>query len=387
MFINKNMVMRTWSTVFFLMLCISTMLTGCSSSPGYTPAESAVTYTQYIEGVVDGHTFYSNGYQIKMTVTPKGARATDALTFEVFVDGDGAGKGLLGYKDDVYTVHIQGNGVYVLLNAGAIVKLSDLDGHMVPGSNDVLSSADVTETGFSVLDGEVTTFQYSDSVATYSGEYAGSSVKHEQVAIASDNVMSLSALIDYSLSSNQGTYVDPSAGVTETPVIEKESMYLNDTLGVTIHNRTYSVGDYCNPKTYFEEMTPEGLLSSIEYNEDKRVEMQTITYVSSDGRTAFMTTDGYVQIVSTTCPFIWHKISNTTTEGELKHLLGIGLSRDEESTWTPMLPDITEVSSSSTSYVIKYGNRTVTISVDRKTSMVSGIVIENYLAFLDKGDT
>lgn len=362
-------------------------LSGCSNNLGPGSHTDAPGVTQAVVATLSGSMFYQQGYQIKMGITPKGAKAADILTFEVYVDGTGTGKGLLGYKDKVYTVHIQNDDVYVLMNAGAIVKLSDLDGHMVPGSSNLVSVQDIQEAGFTVADLKATALQYEDAVARYSGVYASSDLTHEKIAIASENVMSLSAFIDYSLTSGQGGFVDPTPGVSETLPIEKESVYLNDSLGVNIHGHVYSVGDYCNTRTYFEGLTPEGILSSVEYNEDRRVELQTVTYASSDGRTAFMTTDNYVQTVSTTCPFTWYKVSSSTTEKDLKYLLGISLSREEQESWTPMLPDITEVSYGSSGYVIKYGEKTVTLGIDRKTSLVNSIVIENYLAFLDKEGT
>ena len=161
-----------------------------------------------------------------------------------------------------------------------------------------------------------------------------------------------------------------------------ESLYVDSPVGLTIHGKVYSITDYCNPDTYFEQQTPIGLVPEFAWNKDVRVELKHISYMSSDGKTEFMTTDGYVQAIATTSEFQWLDFYKGMPMNDARALLGIGLSRAEAETFTPILEGLTGERGKNNNLIIHYGQLTVDLEIGSKTRTVDSITIRNYIDFL-----
>lgn len=163
----------------------------------------------------------------------------------------------------------------------------------------------------------------------------------------------------------------------------KESFYNNSWLGVKIHGNTYSLGDYCNPSTYFEGATPEGITPSYAWNKDSKIELLHPSYISSDGRTVFMTTDGYVQSITTTSPFEFLGIKYGISEADLKVLLGIGLRKADMETWKPIVEGLEATKGKSNTYIATYDDVTITFQISSKTKTCTGITVSQYIDFVE----
>ena len=149
---------------------------------------------------------------------------------------------------------------------------------------------------------------------------------------------------------------------------------------VTIRDKAYSLGDFCAPYTYFDSMVPQGINSQDEWREDKKVEINYVSYISSDGLTSFMTTDGYVQAISTTSAFTFlGEIKSGMSVADLEAILGIGLRKDDLANFQPLREGMTAYKNSKT-YTIKYLDMTVELVADKQTGL-SQITITNYLDF------
>lgn len=326
--------------------------------------------------------FKSTGYKIKSTITPQTLSNFDPLTFEVYVDSNGNGKGLCGYHDQVYYVYIVKDTVFVQVDSNVFAMLSDITGHLVPSTVDTMHATDQSS-GFSTLDGKVVSYSYSGSDMIIKNSYQENSVDIDPASITQGNAMTTIALIEYILDYESSAYTPAES---EKPEAQERTSFYNDAeLGVAISGKIYSIGDYCNPTDYFDSATPEGITPSYAWNKDKKVELLHVSYISSDGRTEFMLTDNYVQVIYTTSEFKFLDIYRGMPVAELKNKLGIGLRKDDAATFVPMVPDIVVLSGSGNDIEFSVGGYTVTIYNSSKDKTVAAIMVQNYIDFLKEG--
>lgn len=356
-------------------ICICLVLVGCKQNPAPGVSdEPAVT-------PISSDSFVSTGYKIKATITPQILSTFDPLVFEVYVDGAGNGSGLCGFKDGVYQTYITGNKVFVQVDSNVIVSLSDITGHMIPSSLNLASVSSMEDAGFTVLDGKVSAYNYNNGQIIMNVIYQENPASFEATSLSAGNNMNCISLINYILDYEKTAYIQPD--VTSPDVVEERESFYNDAeFGVTIRGVKYSVGDYCNPKTYFEGATPEGIMPSYSWNEDKKVELTHVSYISSDGRSEFVLTDGYVQTIYTTSDFKFLEIYKGMSTVDLKSLLGLSLRKADRENFTPMIEGLEVKTSSANGYILSLGNLTVTIQVNNKDKVVSSLQIENYLDFV-----
>lgn len=362
-------------------LCLLTCLSGCGKKEIPAPA----TPQQPVNLPTQGETFLATGLKIKAIITPQNASTLDPLTFEVYVDGAGNGTGLVGYKDEVYDVVISGDKVYVQIAESVAIEVTDVTGHMIPSSLEVASSKDLASLGFTMLSGKPTAYAGSGSDCLFDVTYGSSDATFDATTVAYGNTMTIADLVTYILSVQSMGYTVESGYETDPIEPEKGSFWNNSDLAVTIHDKKYSIGDFCNPSTYYEDLTPEGITPSYAYNGDNRVEFRHINYQSSEGRTSFMSSDGYVQAISTTCNFQWLEIYKGMPQEDLRAILGLGLKKDELAEFKPMVEglEVTNKTSSSTrGYQLTLGDLSIMIRMDGKTKTVSEITLTNYIDFL-----
>lgn len=367
-------------------LMMTLNLTGCNKGPANVMENPSQPQVE-TPSIKEGEVFYSTGYKIKSTITPQTASTLDPLIFEVYVDSNGCGKGLLGYKDTVCDVIISDNKVYVKVADNVVIQLTDIDGHIVPISLDAFSATSLESLGFAKLDGSINGFKYSTSAYIMDTSYQESDAEFERSIIAAGNTMDIPKLVSYILDTSQaGNLQGQDSG--NSAGAEKASFWNNSALGVQIHDQIYSIGDYCNPTTYFEEIVPESLAPSYAYSGDTKVELKHINYQSSDGRTSFMTTDGYVQAITTSSPFKFLSFEYGMSQADVQYLLGIKLKKEQQEGWKPVLGGLivnTKQTGASKTYVATYKDYTFTFYFDRQTKTLNGLSITNYIDFLEEG--
>ena len=356
-------------------LALLLVLAGCK------PAEVADTPTipPTPEQTAEGDVFLSSGFKIRTEMKMKSSVSTDPLIFEVYVDTDGDGAGMVGYKDNVYDVYLVGGQVYVTVSAELSVHITDVNAWMIPGTVPVAGSNDLKSLGFSMLDGRVVTYNGSTDTVDMVSRYEPSVSEYTPAAISQSNNMTTGELLKYFFDNASTVYVEPSEPVEEDP--ERQSFYANSEFGVVIHGVNYSLGDYCAPYTYFEGMVPQGMNTREEYKQDEKVVFTYVSYISSDGDSTFMTTDGYVQAIATSSDFVFlDVIKRGMPAEELQKLLGIGLKKDELETFEPIVEGLEAVKSSN-GILATYGDMTIEFITKGKEKTLSSITITNYLDF------
>ncbi len=325
-----------------------------------------------------GDTFLSSGFKIRSEIKPKASVSSDPLIFEVYVDQEGDGAGLVGYRDNVYDVYLVARQVYVVVSDSVVAHISDLSAHMYPEELNVAGVEDLKPLGFAVLDDTVVSYSGGNSTIDMVSKYEKSVSKFDPVSISQFNNMTSAELLKHFFD-NSGSYVEPAPSGTVSP--ERQSFYVNSAFGVTIHDQVYSLGDFCEPYTYFEGMIPQGMNTGEGYREDEKVIFIYVSYLSSDGSSTFMTTDGYVQAISTTSDFTFlDVIERGMSKDELEPLLGIGLKKDELESFTPIREGLT-VEKSRVGYKLTYADMTIELEMDQKEKVLASITITNYLDF------
>ncbi len=359
-----------------LVLSIGLMLTTVGCREDRLP-ESTLPATQSVSTA--GMGFLSSGFKIRSEMKPKSSVSADPLIFEVYVDGDGDGAGLVGYKDTVYDVYMVANQVYVTISDESVVHVSDLLSHMIPSDVNVTSAVDLKSLGFAVLDNNVVSYMGGTDTMDIVSKYETSASVFEPVAISQSNNMTLDELIKYFSDKTSTDFVEPSAEVSES--LDPQSFYVNSALGITVRDVVYSLGDYCNPYTYFESSVPAGITTREEYKEDEKVVFTYVFYISSDGNSTFMTTEGYVQAITTTSDFTFlDVIKRGMSDEELAKLLGVGLKKDELEQFRPIREDMSAVKAKS-GYTVTIGDITAELEIDKTTRTLAAITITNYLEF------
>lgn len=368
----KHSCKRVLSLTLALMSILS--LTACKR-------EKPVESPPVVQGPVEqtqGDKFMSQGYKIKAEVKSKESLSSDPLIFEVNVDKDGDGDGLVGYRDNVYDIHMVAGEVYVVASGDLTIHLTDVNARMVLHDLDVSGVADLRQYGFVTLDDEVVSYTGSTDEVDIVSRYEVSTVAREPVSMLQSNSMTTNDLLKYFFQTISATYVDTTPGPERDP--ERKSFYANTDFAVTIRNVNYSIGDFCEPYTYFEEAIPQGINSKEEWREDKRVEIRYVSYISSDGMSSFMTTDGYVQAISTTSDFSFlGEIKKGMSVEELEPILGIGLKKEALAEFVPLREGLTAVKSSKV-YTLTYNDYTIELEVGSNKTLES-ITITNYLDF------
>lgn len=363
------------AVVIMVLFAVLLVLSGCQKeqSPPTPPEVQGPTV------LPEGDKFLTSGFKIKAEVKIKSSVSSDPLIFEVYVDKSGNGNGLVGYRDNVYDIYIVGDEVYVVVSGDTTVHITDITGHMIPHELLLSGATDLSAKGFTLLDGEVVTYTGGTGEVDMVTRYESSTSTFEPVSILQSNNMTSADLLHYFFKTLDTSYVEQPG--EDEPNIERQSFYVNSDWGITIHDVTYSLGDFCEPYTYFEEMTPQGVNSTEDWREDVKVEIEYVSYISSDGMTNFMTTDGYVQAIATTSDFTFLDVLyRGMPVAELERLLGIGLKKDEVASFTPIREGMTATKINK-GYRISYLDMTADLIVTDKNYGLRQVTLTNYLDF------
>lgn len=350
-------------------------LAGCSGkSPPAQSDNPAIVQTQQELGDV----FLESNLKIKSTITDLNATPSRSITFELYVDSEGDGSGLLGFGETLCDVIVSNNNLYVVVDANNVVQVTDLTGRMVPTTLNLAGQGDLTAIGFTVRDGTPLSYDGKDGNLIINTVFGISTNTFDPQSVTASNSFTLTGTLDYIVEYNAAKKATAEQADEGKP--EVVDFYNNSKYGVTIDGTVYSLGDTCNPSTYFRGATPEGLVTSTEYKEDTRVDFQHVSYLSPDGRTVFTVTDNYVQAIQSTANFEFLGIARGADFKALKKQLGFSLTKKDLETWEPIDEDIVPVSSKSKCHAIQLGDYYIEFrSTDNQT--LSEIYVEQLLDF------
>ena len=355
---------------------IAVALSGCSKQEEPPPIEEPVTpELRY------GDIFLQSGFKIRAILTPQDVSTLDPLTFEVYVDSKGNGNGLVGYKDGVYDVIIANDKVYITVGQNTVINLTTLTGHMVPSSLDLSGVSDMNALGFTIYNDAVVAFKANVGNVIYDVTFTGSDATFEPTTVAAGNTMELNDVISYILDYEATLHVSQEE---QTPEVVKESYYNKADEGVTIHGVVYSIGDYCNPDTYFEGINPSSFVPEYAWNKDDKVEFLHTSYISSDGKTEFVTTEGYVQMIRTTAVFEFLGMKTGDNYKELATRLGLDLKKADVESYKPIREGLVATKGKSNTIELAYKDLTISLGFDKQKALNS-ILITNYIDFVEEG--
>ena len=375
----RKLFMRIYKlSVPLVIMCLS--FSGCFTHNESNPGEASSDLPPAQE---DNVNFSNSGFKIRMTITSPRVKSDEALVFEIYVDKSGCGRGLLGFKDDVYDLIISEDKVYVRVENNLFIYLNEITGHMISSSISVNSETKLSDLGFEYVTGEV--FKYNRTVGelSFDGVFQVNDDTFEHILISDDNPMTIEVFINTvssaDIQSPSEDVEDTGDDSNSTGEEDNDSYYVNSNTGIEVHGKVYSITDYCNTSTYFEGQTPEGIVPEYILREDSRVELLHISYISTDGKFKVATTDGYVQAISTTTSFNWLGLSSGMNREELERKLGINLKKGDADNYVPVIDGITAKKSKDNGYICEYGNLTIALKMDSATKTLCGITISNYL--------
>lgn len=348
------------------------MLVGCSSFGVSEPAESIpVTPDTTL-----GDAVLNACLKIKSTITDTSVNPSRTATVELYVDNEGDGQGLLGFGDILCDVKVVDDVLYVLVDDTTVVAVNNITGRLILTSTSLTGEGDLTSKGFILSDGNPVEYNAKQGTLVVNTRYAQSTAMLETARVATETVMSFEDMIEYVIDYNTDSQI-PVDNTAENP--EVTDFYLASKYGVQIEGSTYSIGDTCNVATYFNSLTPEGLLNSSEYKEDERVDFVHASYVSTTGRTVFVITSNYVQAIQSNADFSFLGLTKGMDAKALKAALGWKLSNRELEAFQPIDDKLEVTAFNHNIYYCTAGNLNVELRLDK--SGLSEIYIEQRLDF------
>ena len=358
-------------------LSLSTILSGCSLPYNNTSEQPPVQQQPVIEYLSVGDSFLRANLKIKATVTDVTVTPSRSLKFELYVDKNGNGQGMMGLGDRVYDVIISGDNLYVKVADGNYIRISDVTGRLVRSDAKLSGATDMVSLGFSLSGTTPVGYTSRTNSIVVDTKFAQSSNTFATTAVAESQTMTIPQLAKYIADYN----TDISVGVDqkeETPgndiEISDKTFYVNSPYGVMIDGKVYSIGDTCNPSYYFgEDDVPHGVLYSNIYKQDTRVDFVHYSYLATNGMAMITTLKNYVQRIWSDADWKFLEIEKGMDSKEIGKLLGLKLTKEEQETWTPMAEGLTVIKSAADIYQCELGILKIEIR------MVSGKASEIYV--------
>lgn len=346
-----------------------------SSTNGGSNSPTTGTITQAL-----GDVFLNSNLKIKSVLQDMSIAPAREIIVELYVDAQGNGEGMLGFGDIVCDVRVVKDVLYIIVDDDTVVSVNDITGRLTSSADDLSGINDLTTVGFKVV-GDVP-IEYSAKLGNVSmvTSFAQSTNTFEATTLATDNVMSFASAINYIIE-----YNSDKAGLVDSGEDSKDvqSFYLNSPYGVTVDGGLYSVGDTCNPSTYFGGRTPEGLLTSSKYKEDAKIDFLHVSYISETGRSSVVLTSDYVQAFETSAQFTWLGLDKGTDAKTLKYLLGYKLSKKDLESWSPIDPELQVIDYKSNTYYCTVGSLKIELRCSSSAGLES-IYIERPLDYVTK---
>ena len=355
--------------IISLYCAVVLVATGCgqhqsSGQQSQSGATSGQTETQKSAGDI----FLTSNLKIQSKIVDNSVSPARDITVELYVDSNGNGEGMLGFGETVCKVKVVRDVLYILLDEDTVVNVSDLSGRCVMQETELVGLDDLASYGFSVVSGNPVSYSARSGQLTINTVFARSTQVFEAASLSTENVKTFKEAIDYAIDFYTAKAVEVETGDKSE---ELTSFYLDSPYGITIDGDVYSVGDTCNPSTYFGNRTPEGLLTSWDYKEDVRVDYLHASYLSDTGRTTFTLTSNYVQAIETNTAFNWLGIEYGTSAKDLKYILGYRLSKKELETWKPINKDLVVTAFAHNIYYCSIGTLEAELRVDSKLGLSS----------------
>ena len=318
--------------VLFLVSMLALSLTSCGMFGG-ADKEAEDDPTEVVAQETAGEKFLTSNLKLKSQIIDNTVSPARAIDVELYVDGNGNGKGLLSVGERLCNVIVSGDILYVFVDDNVAVSISDLSGRLFIAGSVTENTNDMVSSGFTMSGDFPVEYAARYGDITVKTKYAQSNNTFEYRNVASAGSMGVTEVLDYIAD----YYTDAAINVKEEePKHELESFYIKSEYGVVLDNTVFSIGDTCEPSTYFNGSTPEGLLTSHAYKQDTRVDFLHASYISDTGRTVFTLTSNYVQAIESNAEFEWLSIKKGMTDKELKYLLGYKLSKNDSENWKPM---------------------------------------------------
>lgn len=356
-----------------LVITLLVVMVSCSS-PG-NDASSNKEPTVQVTSL--GDSFLSSNLKIKAEVIDRSLDPQRKIDIELYVDSDGDGQGLVGFGDTVIDVVVVSDMMYLVDDSGIVIGITDISARMLFYDVDITGQDDLTGFGFT-CDSKGLPVSYSarrDNVSV-DAQYAQSVNTFDTFSVAASTSLPLCEAVTYVIDYN--TKTDPVVDEeVDTPNVE--DFYINSRYGVTIDGLTFSVGDTCNPSTYFHGLTPEGLLTSSEYKEDTKVSFQHVSYLSSTGRTVFVLASNYVQSITTNANFEFLGINSGISDKDLRTLIGYRLTSAERENFIPLDSTLSVDSYKDSTYYCTIQNLKVEFRMEK--SLLKELYIEQELDF------
>lgn len=371
-----KLVMRT---CVFALLCAG-LLVSCrhSSEPTISSQGNPGTQTARPTKTI-GDTFLSSNLKIKSTITDFGVSPEREITVELYVDAFGNGEGMLGFGDVVCDVYVVKDVLYVVVDKDIVISVNDITGRLTASADSLVGQDDLTVVGFKVVNGVPIEYNAKLGNLNVTTSFAQSTNTFEAASLATDNVMSFEEATHYIVQ-----YNEDKAGTVDEPDADKdvESFYLQSKYGVEIDGGLYSVGDTCNPRTYFGGRTPEGILTSTKYKQDEKVDFLHVSYITDTGRSSIILTSNYVQAIETAAQFSWLGLEKGLDSKELKSLLGYKLSKKELEVWEPIDPELEVIDFKRNTYYCTVG--ALSVELRCTSNGLDSIYIERPLDYVPK---
>lgn len=361
-----------------IVLATVSLTTLCGCGKGLDDSGQSNTPTVSTEQVSYlGDVFLESNLKIQSTITDTSVDPSRSCTVELYVDGDGDGQGLLGFGDQVLDVRVVNDMLYIIVDQTTVVGVTNITGRLVFSDTTLAGYDDLATVGFT-LDAAGTPIQYAARQGTtnVSTRYAQSVNSFDTASVTATTTMGFNEAIVYImdyLSEQQVSVESPE----ENP--EVKDFYIGSEYGVAIDGTVFSIGDTCNPSTYFNGLTPEGLVDSFTYRQDERVDFTNASYISNTGRTVFTLMGNYVQAIQTTADFSFLGIEKGMSANDLKYALGYKLTTKQMETWEPIDPDLVVTGNKSQDYYCTVGNLYVEFRCTK--NVLTEIYIEQTLDF------
>ena len=363
-------------------IIVTTLLSGCGTIAGNDNV-APQPQTPVIEYLSVGDSFLKSNLKIKSTLTDMSVTPSRTIKVELYVDKYGNGQGVIGIASGVYDVIVSGDHLYVKVADNNYVRVSDVTGRLVSSAVNVVGATDMVSLGFRLSGAVPVGYAARNGSLIIETQFGQSTNTFNATPVNTDKVMTLSELSKYIADYN----TDISVGVEEKDDgpgnnIESDvkTFYLNSPYGVQIDGRTYSIGDTCNPSTYFgEEERPEGVLYSNTYKQDKRVDFVHISYLATNGRASFTTMSDYVQSIWSNADWNFLDLKNGMTDKDVKYLLGYKLGKSEQETWSPMDEDFVFLRYADNVYYCELG--ILKIEIRMASGFAKEIYVEQALNF------
>lgn len=343
-------------------------LSGCSNSDEVTVTET------------ESPKFTSQGVKAKSDITLLNRNVS--IVFELYVDNEGDGQGLMGYNNKTYPVYVCKDLIFVEISEKNIVCVDDLSAHLIPVDTTSFTEAD----GFKTSNSKIVGYYGTTSSLQISSKYETSVIEFDTISVSDKNRKSLEDLSTYI-----DSYLAEQSPVTESPTtpkeVSKESFYNQFDTGVKIGDKVYSCGDYCNPATYFQGLEPESISTKVVDNEGSNVHLQIVSYLSSDGRTVFTLDDGYVISIYTNSKFEWCNLKHGTAKADFINQIGYKLTdkKKAELNWSPIYRGLECTGNKSNSYYLTVGTLNAEASVS-KDGVLSSIYVKKHMEYEEYQD-